>query len=152
MDENPRGDPLGRMRLTDIKFEPGSEELLESPAMQPYLRFATAMIQQQDLHPAMEEIRALPLEQRYVWRVASALKWAFADFDTLNVEVDRTTLSPEDRLRIVDLLKLRPTQFCLFLSALPGEEQMKRLLISGIRSAREVAAMDSRLFRAKART
>jgi len=40
-----------------------------------------------------------PLEKRYVWRVASALKWAFADFDTVTVEADRQTLSPEDRKR-----------------------------------------------------
>ncbi len=39
---------------------------------------------------------ALPLEKRYAWRVASALKWAFADFENLNVVADRRTLSQED--------------------------------------------------------
>ena len=32
-------------------------------------------------------------------RVASALKWAFADLDTLTVEADRQTMPPEDRTR-----------------------------------------------------
>jgi len=97
------------------------------------------MIQQLDLRPSIDEITALPLEERYVWRVASALKWAFADFDTLNVEVGRQTLSPEDRQRIADLIKLRPTQLCLFLSILLGEKQMEQLMIAAIRSARKVA-------------
>jgi hypothetical protein len=104
------------------------------------LKVALAVIQQQDVRTALEDITALPLEERYVWRVASALKWAFAGFDTLNVEVDRKTLSPEDRQRIADLIKLRPTQFRIFLSALLGETQMEHLMISAIRSAREVAA------------
>ena len=42
------------------------------------------------------------------------LRWAFADFDTASVEVDRQTLSPEGRQQLVDLLKHRPLQFCLF--------------------------------------
>lgn len=57
--------------------------------------------------------------------VASALKWAFADLETLNAEADRQTLSPEDRKRLIELLKHRPLQFCLFLNALFGEKQME---------------------------
>jgi hypothetical protein len=37
----------------------------------------------------LEVVRQLPLEKRYVWRVASALKWGFADFDNVNVNADR---------------------------------------------------------------
>jgi hypothetical protein len=33
------------------------------------------------LEAVLEVIRDLPLEKRYVWRVFSALKWAFADFE-----------------------------------------------------------------------
>jgi len=123
-----------------LKTEPGSDDLLESPAMQPYMKLALAMMQQRDLVPATEEIAVLPLENRYVWRVASALKWAFADLETLNVEVDRQTLSTEDRQRLLELLKHRPLQFCLFLSALLGQRQMELLMISAIRNARVVAA------------
>jgi hypothetical protein len=44
----------------------------------------------------LEAIRNLPLEKRYVWRIASALKWAFADCDDMNVDADRRTMSVED--------------------------------------------------------
>jgi hypothetical protein len=33
------------------------------------------------LEAALEVVRDLPLEKRYTWRVFSALKWAFADFE-----------------------------------------------------------------------
>ena len=126
--------------MKDLKAEPEAEDLLDSPAMQPYMNLALAMMQQRDAGPATYEIASLPLESRYVWRVASALKWAFADMDTLTVEVDRQTLSPEDRRRVLDLVKHRPLQFCLFLSALFGQRQMELLMISAIRNARMAAA------------
>jgi len=132
--------PVKRIPLKDLHTEAGADDLLESPAMQPYMNFAMAMMQELDLGPAKKEIAALPLEDRYVWRVASALKWAFADLETLNVEVDRETILPEDRKRLIELLSHRPLQFCLFLSALFGEKQMEILMISAIRNARAVAA------------
>jgi hypothetical protein len=66
--------------IKDLISEDGAHELATSPDTQPYL----------------DEIAALPLEKRYVWRVASALKWAFADLETVSVAVDRQTLSQED--------------------------------------------------------
>jgi len=129
-----------RVPLRDIKMESGSEDLLASPAMEPYMMLALAMMGGKDTGPAIEELAALPLEKRYVWRVASALKWAFADFDTLTVEADRQTLSPEDRKQLVELLKHRPLQFCLFLSALFGQKQMELMMVSAIRNARVVQA------------
>jgi len=44
----------------------------------------------------------LPQEDRYIWRVLSALKSGSADFDTMNVAVDRKTLGPEDRQRVAE--------------------------------------------------
>ena len=49
--------------------------------MQPYLGLLKT--------PNVEEIAALPLEKRHVWRIASALKWGFADLDSVYVPVDR---------------------------------------------------------------
>ncbi len=126
--------------LSHIKMESGSEDLLDSPAMEPYMNLALAMMGCKDTGPAVEVIAALPLEKRYVWRVASALKWAFADFETLNIEADRRTLSPEDRKQLVELLKHRPLQFCLFLTGLFGQKQMELMMASAIRNARVVAA------------
>jgi len=125
-----------QVRIKDLVSEDGAHELATSPDMQPYLRLITAGLQDQDTTPHLEKITALPLEKRYVWRVASALKWAFADLETVNVTVDRQTLSPEDLGKVVDLLKFRPIQFCMFLKALLGEEAMKRMILEGIVTAK----------------
>ena len=70
-------DPLGNsLPLRDIKMESGSEDLLDSPAMEPYMNLALAMMGGKDTGPAIEGLAALPLEKRYVWHVTSALKWA----------------------------------------------------------------------------
>jgi hypothetical protein len=92
--------------------------------MEPYLNFAVALMQGNDPTPELEAIRQLPVEKRYVWRVASALKWGFADFDDLGVDADRRTLSPEDFAKVTELLRYRPIQLCIFLKALLGEEEM----------------------------
>jgi hypothetical protein len=59
--------------------------------MQPYLQLTKLVVQQQDPEKALEVISKLPLENRYIWRVTSALKWAFCDFDDINVEAGRAT-------------------------------------------------------------
>jgi hypothetical protein len=138
--EHNTDDPIRQMPLSDLKMEPGAEELLESAAMEPYTNLAMAIMGGKDTGPAIEALAALPLERRYVWRVASALKWAFADFDTLTVEADRQTISAEDRKQLVDLLQHRPLQFCMFLSALFGQKQMEVLMVSAIKNSRTVAA------------
>jgi len=134
-DASPKLVPIG-----DLKMDPAAEDLLDSPAMEPYLNLAMAIVGGKDTGPAMEELAARTLEKRYVWRVASALKWAFADFDTESVAADRKTMSAEDRRRLIELLAHRPLQFCLFLSALFGEKQMELMLISAIRNTRKVMA------------
>lgn len=118
----------------------GPEARRFDESLEPYMNFAVAIMGEKDTGPAIEALGALPLENRYTWRVASALKWAFADFDTINVKADHQTLTRQDRQRIAELLKHRPLQFCLFLSALFGEKQMEALLISAIPNARVIAA------------
>ena len=144
MDNKKGSDPTQQIPIRDLKMEPEVEDLLESAAMEPYMNLAIAMMGEKDTAPAIEELAALPLEKRYVWRVASALKWAFADFDTVTVEADRQTISPEDRKQLVDLLKHRPLQFCLFLSVLFGQKQMELLMLSAIKNSRAIAAQSER--------
>jgi hypothetical protein len=91
--------------LRDLKTEEGADELIDSAAMLPYVRLAEAVMSKQGLKEAVAEIGQLPLEQRYLWRVLSALKWGFADFDSVNVVIDRKTLRPEDRAKVVELIK-----------------------------------------------
>ncbi len=71
----------------------------------------------------------------YVWRIASALKWGFADFDTGSVAVDRDTLTPEDLEKVTKMIADRPYHFCRFLSALLGVDKMEQLMSEAIAEA-----------------
>jgi hypothetical protein len=128
---------IKRIPINELRQEEGAHELATSPDMEPYLNFAIALMQNADLTAELEAIRQLPLEKRYVWRVASALKWGFADFDDLCVEGDKRTLTPENFAKVMDLLKLRPIQFCMFLKALVGVEEMQRMMVQAIGMAKQ---------------
>ena len=122
----------------DLESEEGAEDLVESAKMRPYMHVAEAMLTGKGLNRAVAEVAELPLEDRYIWRVLSALKWAFADFDSVNVGVDRRTLTPDDRERVDELLKHRPVQFCLFLRALIGADGMEQMMMNAISAAKTV--------------
>ena len=111
--------------------------------MQPYIKCIIALVREKGIAEAIEEIAALPLEKRYVWRIASALKWAFDDFDSVSVRVDFQTLPLEDRRRCAELIRPRPLQFCLFLSAFLGQEQMELEMLSALDYVREMASATS---------
>jgi hypothetical protein len=133
----PDDDRTERVPISQLRQEPGAHELATSPDMEPYLDFAVAVMQDADPTAELEAIRALPLEKRYVWRVASALKWAFADFDDLGVEADKRTSSAEDFAKVMDLLKFRPMQFCMCLKTLVGVEEMQRMMVEAIGVAKQ---------------
>jgi len=140
MDEKSSEQPIKRSPIRDLKIDPTAEDLMNSPAMQPYMNLALAVMGHKDVRPAIEEITALPLEKRYTWRVASALKWAFADFENLSVVADRRTLCQEDLDKLVDLVRIRPIQFCMFLAALFGEERMEKLISSSVEQVKTLRA------------
>jgi hypothetical protein len=121
-----------------LKSDESAEDLLDSPEMQPYLRLAMAGLKGTDVEPQLQALRELPLEKRYIWRVASVLKWAFADFDTVNVRADRDTLSENDLEKVFKLIEHRPLQFCLFLRALIGPLAMGRMIVEAIKTARDL--------------
>ena len=134
-------DEITRMPINELRQEDGAHELATSPGMEPYLNFAVALMQGADPTAELEAIRQLPVEKRYTWRVASALKWGFADFDDLGVDADRQTLSPEDLANVMDLLKFRPMQFCIFLKTLVGADEMvrmMRMMVEAIKVAKQV--------------
>jgi hypothetical protein len=124
---------IKKASIKNLRQESGAHELAD---MELYLKLAMSVMQNADTTVALEAIRQLPLEKRYVWRVASALKWAFADFDDLPAEADRQTLLPEDLVKVMDLLKFRPMQFCIFLKALVGADAMQRIMVEAIRVAK----------------
>src|SRR5439155_18950013 len=138
------------MRVCDIKMEPGAEEMAASENMKPYIRAHAAIMKNQHAAPeenaakdaihdrlraALEEIAGLPLADRYIWRIASALKWAFADFDSSTVALDRDLMPDVQREEIDELLRTRPTQLALMLNALYGEEKMERAMLEAVANA-----------------
>ena len=128
---------IHQIPIKNLISEPGAHELATSPDMEPYLEFIKAVIQGHDPSPELEAIRQLPLEKRYIWRIASALKWGLADCDDLSVEADKRTLTPEDFAKIMELLKFRPMQLAIVLKFLVGEEEMVRMMVQAIGVAKQ---------------
>ncbi|MGD1092874.1 MAG: hypothetical protein ABSB35_12900, partial [Bryobacteraceae bacterium] len=62
MDENNSDDSIKQILIRDLKVDPAAEDLMDSPAMQPYMNLALAVMGHKDPRPAIEEIAALPLE------------------------------------------------------------------------------------------
>jgi hypothetical protein len=129
-------DNTKRIPISQLRQEPGAHELATSPDMEPYLEFIKAVMQDHDPSPELGAIRQLPLEKRYVWRIASALKWGLADCDDLSVEADKQTLTAEDFAKVMELLKFRPMQLAIVLKALIGVEEMQRMMVEAIGVAR----------------
>jgi hypothetical protein len=125
-------DNIERISINQRRQESGALELATSPDMKPYLEFIKAVMQDHDPAPELEAIRRLPLEKRYVWRVASALKWGLADCESLSVEADKQTLTPVDFAKVMQLLKFRPMQLALVLKVLVGAAEMQRMMVQAI--------------------
>ena len=128
---------ITNLPTNEVKSENGAQDLVRSERMKPYLALLKAQIGGQDTEPFLTALAALPLEERYVWRVISALKWAFCDLETENAIADFRTLSEEDRVRVAEPLTLRATQFCLFVNALIGEDATERIMQHAVRCAKE---------------
>ena len=128
---------ISSLPTSEIHSEAGAQELVCSERMKPYLAFLKAQMSGQDTEPYLAALAALPLEERYVWRVVSALKWAFCDLDTESAIADLHTLPEEDLKKVVDPLSLRAIQFCLFVNALVGEEATERIMQHALRCAKE---------------
>jgi hypothetical protein len=101
--------------------------------MRPYLELLKAHIGGQDTAPYLAALAELPLEERYVWRVISALKWAFCDLETENVLADLETLSEDDLKLVAEPLAMRAIQFSLFAKALLGQEAAEQIMLRATR-------------------
>jgi hypothetical protein len=128
---------ISNLPISEIHSEEGAEDLVRSETMRPYLALLKAQTGGQDAEPHLAALTALSLEERYVWRVVSALKWAFCDLGTENVIADVRTLSEEDLKKVVEPLSLRAIQFCLFVNALIGEDATERIMQHALRCAKE---------------
>ena len=128
---------INSLPISNIHSEDGAQELVRSERMKPYLALMKAQIGGQDTEPYLAALAALPLEERYVWRVISALKWAFCDLDTETAIADLHTLSEADLKKVVEPLPLRAIQLCMFVNALIGEDATERIMQHALRCAKE---------------
>jgi hypothetical protein len=103
--------------LKEIKIDPLAHELATSEETQPYLDcFKKAYSNDAaGVDAALQVLRGLPLEKRYTWRVYSALKWAFADFDDEYVRLDLPQISETKRAEMTKELELRFQQLQILL-------------------------------------
>jgi hypothetical protein len=72
------------------------------------------------------------LEQRYVWRVISALKWGLCDLDTESVAADVATFSEQDLKSVAEPLALRALQFSLFVKALVVDRAAREIMLRAL--------------------
>ena len=128
---------ITNLPINEINSENGAKDLVLSERMKPYLALLKAQMSGQDTEPYLVALAALPLEERYVWRVVSALKWAFCDLDTESAIADLHTLSEADLKKVVEPLSLRAIQFCMFVNAMIGEEATERIMQHALRCAKE---------------
>ena len=124
--------PIKNVPISEIRIEPGSEELVRSDGMKLYLEVLKAEISGRDTGPALAALAALPLEQRYVWRVISALKWGLCDLDTESVAADVETLSEQELKTVAEPLALRAMQLSLFIKALVGETAAREIMLRAL--------------------
>ena len=129
--------------IVNIKVEDGAQELVRSQKMRPYLALLEAQMSGQDTAPFVAALATMPLEDRYVWRVMSALKWAFCDLETESVIADLRTLSEEDTEKVMDRLRLRTLQFCIFVCTMLGQNAGEQLILQELRSAKASLASNS---------
>jgi hypothetical protein len=128
---------ISMVPISEIGAEAGSDELVRSERMRPYLALLTAKMGGQDTAPFLVALAAVPLEDRYVWRVMSALKWAFCDLETESATADLHTLSTEDLKTVTEPLALRAIQFCLFVKALLGQNATEQMMQQALRYAKD---------------
>jgi len=108
----PEGIPLNA-----IKIDPVAQELVRSEQSRPYTGYwMKAYTNDADgVERALQVLRDLPLEKRYTWRVISALKWGFADFDDECVKLDLPHIPETTRAEMAKELQIRFLQLQMLL-------------------------------------
>lgn len=131
------------MPISSIKVEDGARDLVRSEKMKPYLELLKAQIGGHDTGPFVEALANVPLEDRYAWRVVSALKWAFCDLETENLIADLETLSAADVKKLIEPLQMRTLQFSIFILTMLGEEVGEQLILHALDGAKASIGVDS---------
>jgi hypothetical protein len=114
---------MHNISLRSIKVDPLAHELATSEGTRPYLNCVISAYRNNavGLDAALQVIRDLPLEKRYTWRVFSALKWAFADFEDEYVALDLPHIPEPTRSEMTKELELRLQQLRMLLQTFHTE-------------------------------
>jgi hypothetical protein len=114
---------MHKVSLEEIKADPLAHELATSEGTKPYLDCLTKAYTKNiaGLEAALQVVRDLPLEKRYTWRVFSALKWAFADFEDEYVKLDLPHIPEPTRSEMTKELELRLQQLRMLLQSFHTE-------------------------------
>lgn len=133
---------IKKIPVKDIKGDPIGEELARSQAMKPYIAFLVAAMRGEDTTEALARIESLPIKERYVARVLAAIRWAFADFDSATLQLDKDTLEPASLKQLLhdEILEIRPAQLAIALKVLLGDAEMERLFVAAIKQAKATIA------------
>jgi hypothetical protein len=94
---------LREVKLSEIKTDPVGDELTKSAKMKPYIDYYVAAMNKKGVEAAVRRVADLELKDRYLWRVASALQWAFGDFDGETAKLDWQFMSEEQRRGVGDV-------------------------------------------------
>ena len=114
---------IQNVSLRGIKVGSLAHELATSQRTQPYLDCLIKAYRNNavGLDAALQVVRDLPLGKRYTWRVFSALKWAFADFEDEYVVLDLPHIPEPTRSEMTKELELRFQQLQMLLQAFHAE-------------------------------
>ncbi len=104
---------ISSVPISEIHSEEGAQDLVRSERMKPYLAFLKAQMSGQDTEPYLAALAALPLEERYVWRVSRQVEQSSA------IPVSKETSQPEKpaleaQLQSVKKPVIRPVKGMIF--------------------------------------
>ena len=128
MDDN----NIKHIPINELRQEDGASELASSPDMEPYLEYIMAAMRALTFNPTWKSFRNCHSKNGTSGESHRRSSGVLADFDDFTVAADRDTLNPEDFAKVMDLLRFRPIQFCIFLKALVGAEEMKKMMLKAI--------------------
>jgi len=108
------------VKLKNLITTPLGEDLTRSEAMRPYMNRYRALLgkDSQALEAAEAVIKDLPLQQRYIWRVISALDWGLADFDSNTVKLDLPHISDDLKKEMAQKVEMGLIQLQILLDTL----------------------------------
>ena len=107
-----------RIPLSQITTDPVGDMLAESEAIKPYIDHYRALMTGGDSDTTLHTIASLPIEKRYLSRVAQCLDWALADWDNETAKLDMPYMP--DLEEIKEKLRIRSWQLRALLATLEG--------------------------------